>query len=127
MKYKYTDVDFDEMSWHDCPIYSMKFDNEVEFDLDYIMEWIRLPDGDFEYLIAPATLKFIDVTKLVVSIETDFINGLEIVNIERINHAEWVIELQEGEIRISAPKFEQFLRKSPTRSKRMALSGENRV
>ncbi len=42
-----TEADFDQLSWHDSPIYGFSIDNDVAqwksdlvFDIDYIVEWL---------------------------------------------------------------------------------------
>jgi hypothetical protein len=49
-KWEWTDADFEDMSWHDCPFrgfavldlasYWQDEGNLIAFDLDYILEWV---------------------------------------------------------------------------------------
>lgn len=101
-----------EYSWHDCPVYSFKFDDNFSLDIDYILEWKLENDNSYRYLIAPAILEFTEVTALKIDIATDFVNGFEIDEIE-YNDDKWLICLQEGEIRFKAKDFTQKIRKEP--------------
>ncbi len=114
-------------SWHDCPIYSMRFDDILSFDIDYILEWKKDEiELGFQYLIAPAILEFIDVSDLKVMIETDFINGFEINKIE-YEDSHWRIELQEGLIEFKAVDFKQTLLKAAIWKTNQYLSEKERM
>jgi hypothetical protein len=74
---KWTQDDLDSMSWHDNHVHGLCFfegkqgTGELELDLDYILEWIT-PAADsvsFRYRIAPARLRFHDVTDLAIPID----------------------------------------------------------
>ncbi|SEL95493.1 hypothetical protein [Parapedobacter koreensis] len=101
-----------EYSWHDCPVYSFKFDDNFSLDIDYILEWKLEKGNSYKYLIAPASLEFIEVTALKINIETSFVNGFEIDRIEYSNGT-WGIYLQEGKIEFKAKDFLQKIRKDP--------------
>jgi hypothetical protein len=35
----FTEADFDRMGWHDNRIYQLKYDTDLELDIDYIVKW----------------------------------------------------------------------------------------
>jgi hypothetical protein len=85
----WTDADFPEMSWHDCHIHSIGWDqdgeyqNDLVFDIDYIVEWIPDSDNSFRFRVAPAQLRFTEVDKLKMNIFLPFKDSLEIAMINR--------------------------------------------
>jgi len=118
-KWIWTDSDFEDMGWHDCPIYAMKFDDDVVFDLDYIFKW-NDPDVSgmsYTFWISPATLIFKDVGFLKVDFKMDFANGLEIYQINKTElekTIEWKLETQEGDITLQSKSFQQIILREPT-------------
>ena len=38
----WTDTDFEQMNWHDCPIHAFSFNDNFELllDIDYIFKWV---------------------------------------------------------------------------------------
>ena len=118
-KWIWTDSDFDDMGWHDCPIYAMKFDDDVVFDLDYIFKWNnpKVNGMSYTFWISPATLIFKDVGHLKVDFEMDFANGLEVYEINKTElekTTEWVIATQEGDITLHSQSFKQIILREPT-------------
>lgn len=104
---KWTEADFDQMSWHDCRIHSMAFDQEGEsqsdlvLTLDFIVEWLCGPDKSCRFRIAPATLRFRDVDHLNVHFSLGFRDPLEISAVERVDisrqgcqNFHWTIEVR---------------------------------
>jgi hypothetical protein len=68
-------VEFEKMIWHDNAIHGFHIregeDNcggELDFDIDYILEWLAPEDNSFNFRVAPAMLTFHDVSDLVISI-----------------------------------------------------------
>jgi hypothetical protein len=66
---------FEELNWHDNAIHGFHIregeDNcngELDFDIDYILEWIAPVDNTFSFRVAPAILTFHDVSDLIISI-----------------------------------------------------------
>ncbi|MEM9339180.1 MAG: hypothetical protein AAGA66_10660 [Bacteroidota bacterium] len=118
-KWNWTEQDFEYMGWHDCPIYAMRFDDQVALDIDYILKWNK-PDIEgmpFTFWISPATLTFKEVTSFKSEFEMDFINGLEIVAISKGTSdgpTQWNIDTQQGTLVIYATSFEQVIRRKPT-------------
>ena len=86
---RWTEADFDQMSWHDCHINSISFDQVGEWqidlvlDMDYILEWLCGPDRACRFRIAPAALRFTDIDKLGIRISQQSLVPLEIFSIER--------------------------------------------
>ena len=70
----WTDQQFEEMSWHDNHVHALRIvegvhgSGELVLDLDYILEWICNSDGN-RFRITPATLTFLDVTNLRISLD----------------------------------------------------------
>lgn len=118
-KWNWTEQDFEQMGWHDCPIYAMSFDDQVVFDIDYIFKWNQ-PDIEgmpFTFWISPATLTFKEVTLFKSEFEMDFVNGLVIADISKKSTADstqWNIDTQQGTLVIHATSFEQVIRRKPT-------------
>lgn len=111
--------DFETMGWHDNPIYAMSFEDDVMFDLDYLFKWVQplLPRTNYWFWISPATLLFKQPTRLEIDIELDFVNGIEInmITKEVVNgKTNYIIEAQEGRIRIQTEEFTQIIRRPPT-------------
>jgi len=130
-KWIWSNNDFDKMSWHDCPIYALKFDDKVSFDIDYFFIWNASENEGIPNTcwISPATLIFDNVTLFKVNFITDFVNGLEIYEISKStveNTTEWIIETQEGTITIHSDTFRQIIRRKPTLQFSQCLSDEER-
>lgn len=118
---------FEQMGWHDSPIWAMSFDDNVKFDLDYIFNWVKPENenGSYRFWISPVTLVFKNPTKFKVEMETDFVNGLEIADIDREiknGKSTFIIEAQEGRILIETEEFRQIVRRPPTLQISQALS-----
>jgi hypothetical protein len=73
----WTNRDFDLLGWHDVHVHALRIlggehgAGELWLDLDYILEWIP-PDtaeGSYRFRVAPALLKFHDVTSLQLSLD----------------------------------------------------------
>ncbi len=124
---KYSTKDFNNMSWHDCPVYSFKFDDNFELDLDYILNWKKIEENKYEYLISPAILSFKEVSELKIDVKCEFLNGFEIIEIEKLNDNNWRIELHQGEISFISSGFEQLLKKEPIIKREMYLSEKERT
>lgn len=63
---------FEEFDWHDCPLYSIRFDDNLELNIDYILKWAIQSNSTYKYLIAPANLIFYDVLNMEISIKSSF-------------------------------------------------------
>ena len=71
---RWSTTDFEQMSWHDCHVHGFHISEgaygsgELDFDLDYIVEWRRELD-QVSFVLVPATLRFHEVTNLRVVID----------------------------------------------------------
>jgi hypothetical protein len=127
----WTEVDFDNMNWHDSFIYALSLGerNELTFDIDYIFKWIN-PSGErknFKYWVSPCTLVFENVYDLKFDIEVSEPFRLEIANIyfnnpQRPKNADyikrnieydWTVETNQGEITFKSIGYKQFVRQTP--------------
>lgn len=114
----WTDVDFEQMGWHDCTIYKMRLSRDLELDIDYILKWNK-PDLDglpFTFWLAPATIIFKAVRNLTFDFDIHFENSFEIDSIDKIENANgcyWTIITQQGDIQFNAYGYEQFIRQQP--------------
>jgi len=118
-KWEWTEEDFENMGWHDCPIYAVRFEDNIYLDIDYIFKWNDNGVGNpFTFWIAPATLVFESPYSLKIDIELEFINGLEIAEVIRSKGKKgstiWDIQTQEGIISIGAEKYKQIIRRKPS-------------
>ncbi len=129
MKEIWTELDFEEMGWHDSHIYYIQYDAEsfrLILDIGYIYEWIKAKDGkSFQFYVAPTTLTFENVWDLKIDIEPN--NSLEIneivkenqrkpKNAEFVNNKlewDWNIDVFNGTIRFKAIGFVQVFWKKP--------------
>jgi hypothetical protein len=113
----WTDSDFEQMGWHDSTIYRMRLDEDLVFDIDYILKWNK-PDLEglpFTFWIAPATLVFKAVQNLTFEFDFGFNQFIEIDDIERGENANhWVIITQQGDIQFKAEGYCQFIRQQPS-------------
>jgi hypothetical protein len=104
--------EFEKMIWHDNAIHGFHIresgDNcngELDFDIDYILEWLAPENNSFSFRVAPAMLTFHDVSDLIISINyakiTAAVQPMTIHEIRRevINYAngfssfKWMIEI----------------------------------
>lgn len=68
----HTEADFEDLSWHDCHVWGVRFDagdpdendwtSELVVDLDFITEWLPGGIGGAVFRVAPAKLVFHGVT-----------------------------------------------------------------
>jgi hypothetical protein len=118
-KWAWSEADFDKMGWHDARIYAVQFGKNISFDIDYIFEWVKSDADDFfSFVVAPATLVFLEPTNIVLNVDFRFGQQLEIEEIQRHvadnGITEWCIETHQGEIIITANSFQQVIRRQPT-------------
>ncbi|MGO4622608.1 hypothetical protein AB4Z34_16890 [Ensifer sp. 2YAB10] len=65
----WTDVDFNDMGWHDCRLYGIKLLDEgfnLSLDIDYMFRWPELGFG-----VSPCVLKFFNVFDLKIDLDYD--------------------------------------------------------
>lgn len=140
----WTDQDFEEMSWHDNYVHALRIregeygSGELELDIDHITEWRTGRDG-YEFHIVPATLIFLEVTHLRVSLDyatpTAALGPFSIASIEREEIPRerymakvWriIINWPNGEIEFEAAGFVQRVAGNPVLSKTQWLTPEQR-
>ena len=74
-KSEWTTTDFETLSWHDCHFYGFRLDPrehgtaELEFDIDFIVEWLCRTARQVEFRVAPATLIFHNIFRLQVELD----------------------------------------------------------
>jgi len=114
----WTDIDFDDMGWHDNHIYKIRMAEDLEMDIDYILQWNK-PDIEglpFTFWIAPATLIFKRVKDLIFDFNTGLNDPFEIEEIERTeieNKSKWTIICRQADIQFTCDGYEQFIRQEP--------------
>jgi len=145
MRTTWTEVDFDQLSWHDNAVHGFQIVEgqhgcgDIILDLDYIVEW-QERDGRFHFSVAPAILTFHEASSLKISIDyavasaalTPFaIHQIGFESIPYPNGASgrrWRIEIHwpNGEMIFEAPRFTQILAGRPISSDRQSLSRDER-
>jgi len=122
----WTDTDFPDMGWHDCPVHAISVgehdDDTVPparllLDLDYIVSWVEpvWPEERFTFWIAPATLVF-DRAWNIVGQLGPLDDVMEIADVHQPDPPDgppdplWHIEGQNFELRLRAPGYIQHLR-----------------
>ena len=120
----WTELDFDQMGWHDNSIYKIRFAEDLELDIDYIFKWNK-PDFEglpFTFWVAPATLVFKSIKNLSFEFDTKLEDSFEIEDIERGNNNQWTIITRHGDIQFKADGYEQFIRQKPSFQFSQAIS-----
>jgi len=120
MKKSWTEDDFENMSWHDNHVHGFTIRSgeygagEIEFNIDYISEWIPCEEKSFRFLIAPALLTFRDVTNLKLNLDyktpTAALTPFSIHQIHYDkNSKEWRIEINwpNGDITFDSSGYNQ--------------------
>ncbi|HZG01938.1 MAG TPA: hypothetical protein VEY71_13110 [Chitinophagales bacterium] len=117
-KQVWTDVDFDQMGWHDSHIYKIRVTEDLELDIDYILQWNK-PEIEglaFTFWVAPATLVFKNISELSFELNTAFDEAVEIQDIEKTQKGDrthWTIMTHQGDFEFFADGYEQFIRQEP--------------
>ena len=114
-KQVWTDNDFRQMGWHDCPIYKMQLTDDLALDIDYILQWNK-PDLEglpFTFWMVPATLVFKSVQNLTFDFDMRFDNNFEIESIESKGDNCWAIITKQGNVQFNAKGYEQYMRQQP--------------
>jgi hypothetical protein len=139
---RWTEKDFSEISWHDCHINSLAFEQDGEwqsdlvFNLDFIVEWLCQTGSKLcRFRVAPATLRFHDACNLRIQVKLAFKEPLIIYGIERTHTADcnqgyshWTMTLQSFEatgsnlIEFNASGFTQELIAEPVETSEQDLS-----
>ena len=149
-KTRWSEADFDDLSWHDNHIHSIHFDchdfeSRLRLEIDHIVEWTKPNPEEFAFWVAPASLVFDHVTDLRIDIEFDS-SGYQVVihqvSIHQISrelvpvqkicldrpYYIWTIETNwpAGEISFGASGFSQVLRANPILTGEQQLSTHER-
>ena len=144
---RWTTNDFDALSWHDCSFYGFRLEErehgtaELEFDIDYIVEWLCAPQRQPQFRVAPATLTFHNAFGL--KFEVDYAAAsagmvpFSVSGIEREmipypgGHSSYrwrlPINWPHGVITFESPGFTQILRRPPLVVERQALLAHERT
>lgn len=148
-KTRWTDSDFDEISWHDCMIRSITLDQDGEWqsdlvlDLDFILEWISDDSPMFRFRIAPAQLRFTDVGNLRFDIHLGFKEPMTVYSVTRTDlppagkgegarEAHYVIDIEyiprphDNRIEFDATGFTQHLTGVPVETNEQYLTTAER-
>lgn len=136
-KVVWTEIDFENMGWHDCHIYGLIFEpsnqdgftSNLLFDIDYIFDWIHPvpPKQNFSFWVSPCTLIFEDTFGLTINIDrrggtTDMLEIADLYLVDKVEQEankwiyEWNIDLQEGRINFKSTGFKQIVRRQPIHS-----------
>src|SRR5574341_1497260 len=115
MASRYTDADFDGLSWHDCHIHALEFrvgdvdagdwTSDLVLDIDFIVEWLCGVDSRAQFRVAPATLTFHGVTDLKITIDwgnSGFQNAIHEVSIGCIQRQ----VIQDQKVYLDRPYYE---------------------
>jgi hypothetical protein len=141
----WTDQDFDAMSWHDCHVHALRViasqhgSGELEFDIDYILEW-KQDENEFSFVLAPAKLVFHAVSNLRVALDWSTqslafgpfsLEGVERTLEKRTHYTATMwrmpVNCPTGEIRFAATSFTQQCWGQQVVSKRQVLRPEERL
>src|SRR5262245_1377807 len=121
----WTEVDFDQMGWHDAAIYGLAIlpeSFELVLDIDYILKWVDPvpPSPNFSFWVSPATLAFHGVQDVESELSFRHIEQPTIQDIHRPAAASdgedagrWRVELHQGSMSFRASGFKQFFRRQP--------------
>ncbi len=141
----WTDADFEDMNWHDNVVHALsiipkEYDYELLLDIDYIFDWVKPepPHNYYSFVVAPATLSFTGVWDIETNIATrkSVLEPLIISEIRRANQRnvnnddyilwDWVIILEQGTIKFTAPCYSQYIRRNPKHYETHVLEVEHR-
>ncbi|GAA3784010.1 hypothetical protein [Flavobacterium ginsengiterrae] len=143
----WTEIDFEQMGWHDCFIHAFALDSDAYddfiqsdllFDIDYIFKWVLDKDSAHYYFwTAPCALIFREVTNLKIQYAsgTSFLPELEISDIKRKEKLyenghkswHWQIELVgDSFISFDSAGYKQVVKRPPTYMDRQAFTRTER-
>jgi hypothetical protein len=145
---EWSEQDVADLRWHDCHVHGVRlrnpydaYDYDLVLDIDYILEWIKIPGGQFSFVVAPARLSFKNVDKLAVDLGLVYKEDLVIDAIDwqdTSSHPELgVKEFQSAihfqslsgrcnEMRFRCRGFLLRLTSEPTRTGSQSLDGDTR-
>jgi len=118
-KWIWNQDDFDRLSWNDCYIRAVAFEDDILFDLDYVFytEFSKVKSAEPKYWLSPVTLIFKRPTSFTVDMKMDAINGLRIIYIyKKISNKKSCYHLQgyEGNMMIECEAFDMIVRRPPS-------------
>lgn len=129
----WTDSEFDDLGWHDCRLYAIKFPDEnlkLSFDIDYIFKWEKVSEH-FKFWVAPCDLVFSDVLGLKINMDYKDSIPMYISEVKRSNPRispngkvtiwDYFIECDIGQIFFSSTGFQQKIRSQPVLSESQDL------
>lgn len=135
VKEVWTDLEFEEMGWHDSRIYSLSLPTEqflFKLDIDYIFKWVEDGSGGFNFWVSPCDLVFENVFNFKVEIDFRDTHLLYISNIERSNPRlsqngkmkiwDYLIEADNGNISFSSSGYKQRVRDQPVFSEALDIA-----
>lgn len=114
---------------HDSIIWAIRFDDELFFDLDYLISSYIDDDGYNQNTLIPITIKFNNVERLNISISSDWINGMEIdsLMIDSVDKSFNIqFNLQEGCINFCSSDYNIFVKGDAIISQNSCLTEEER-
>lgn len=114
----WSEIDFDQMGWHDSTIYQISLTEDLIFDIDYIFQWNKpeIEGLPFTFWVAPATLVFKKIKNFSFDLSTSFDDAIEIQDIEKEiteNCTLWTIITRQGDFQFICDEFKQFIRQEP--------------
>lgn len=129
----WTELDYDQMGWHDSYIHAIVFPLEkfrFILDIDYIFQWELNPESQsYNFWVAPCELTFQNIYNL--SVNIDFKNhiGLEILDISRPSCRDtgkaimwsYKIECSQGQIEFEAMGYTQRIKSQPVLSESQVI------
>ena len=143
--FAWTHEHFDEMSWHDNHVHALRIiegehgAGTLEFDLDYIVEWLQDDNGRYQFKIVPSTLRFSEVTALRITLDYHrpsaalapfSIHELKRTREERDRYTATVWNMRfnwpDGEITFESSGFSQIGRGEPVLSYEQRLHASER-
>jgi hypothetical protein len=143
MQRVWTEVDFDELSWHDNSVHAFRLVEgdhgigELILDLDHIVEWIEAEKA-CRFRVAPAELRFHNVTDLRMTLDyssptaalTPFtLDGIRCGRTAGDRSRHWTLNINwpVGHISFFATGFTQTLTAEPLVSAKQSLDRIERV
>lgn len=137
--YSFSHEDFEQMSWHDNHVHALRviegeYGGTLEFDLDYILEWLQDDDGRFLFRMIPSTLSFFEVANLRIDLGYQHPNAAvapfsihdiqrRLEERERYTATVWNMRFNwpEGQISFESPRFSQVGRGNPVEASEQRL------
>lgn len=124
-KFVWTESDFEQMNWRDASVYAFAFlPKRAEFvlDIDYILGRTEQAVNQSNFLVAPATLVFENISDFRIELNPN--RQIEIANIERSERRKpensdretewkWIIKTNQGDLTFRSAGFKQHFKGMP--------------